>query len=94
MTVSAHNPDQTIPSLRQVIAQRRQRIGLQVGSWRVGTPSCGVTGIAGLRLCPWCAHQQEAGAATCASVAFKFIECATVTLRIETQAGPIALRNR
>ena len=30
MTVSAHNPDQTTPSLRRVIAQRRQRIGLLV----------------------------------------------------------------
>lgn len=32
MTVSVHNPDQYMPSLRQIIAQGRKRIGLLVGA--------------------------------------------------------------
>lgn len=31
MTVSVHNPDQYMASLRQIIAQGRKRIGLLVG---------------------------------------------------------------
>jgi len=32
MTVSVHNPDQYMASLRQIIAQGRKRIGLLVGA--------------------------------------------------------------
>lgn len=32
MTVSIHNPDQYMASLRQIIAQGRKRIGLLVGA--------------------------------------------------------------
>ena len=32
MTVSVHNPDQYLASLRQIIAQGRKRIGLLVGA--------------------------------------------------------------
>lgn len=32
MTVNAHNPDQYMASLRQIIAQERKRIGLPVGA--------------------------------------------------------------
>ena len=38
MTVSVHNPDQYMASLRQIIAQGRKRIGLPV--W-----ACALTGI-------------------------------------------------
>ena len=32
MTVSVHNPDQYMASLRQIIAQGRKRIGMLVGA--------------------------------------------------------------
>lgn len=96
MTVSVHNPDQYMASLRQIIAQGRKRIGLLVGAGAAaGTFSPGsetplIPAVAGLTTLVLESLKTEYGAtieAICAEIDNPNIE--TILSRIRSLAGVI-----